>query len=98
MDAPTLQSLTTVAGATILTTAIMFVLLKAIQFAPSTQDRFGPALAIIVGIIIVEAATFTVISGAGKADALQGAITGLFAGLAAIGVQNVGTKTLSPGQ
>jgi hypothetical protein len=94
MDTPTLQALTTVAGATIVVAAVMQVLLGVLKLAPDTQDRFGPVLAILVGIVVVEAAVATVVTGAGKADYFQGLITGLFAGLAAIGVHSVVTHTV----
>ena len=94
MDAPTLQALTTVAGATVLTAVIVQLILPLFSFAPATQDRVGPLIAVAIGILVVLVATFTVVSGVGKADVVQGVVNGIFAGLAAIGVHNVVTKSV----
>lgn len=94
MDAPTLQSLLTVAGATAFTVIIMSVLLPVLKLDPDVQDRFGPLLAIIVGIAVVEIATFTIVTGVGKQDVVQGAVTGIVAGLAAIGTHSVVKQTI----
>lgn len=94
MDAPTLQSLLTVAGATAFTVIIMSVLLPVLKLDPDVQDRFGPLLAIIVGIAVVEIATFTIVTGPGKQDVVQGAVTGIVAGLAAIGTHSVVKQTV----
>jgi len=88
MDAPTLQMLTTVAGATLLTSALVQVILNVWRPADATKDRFGPLLAVVVGIAVVEVATFSVITGPASTDFLQGAVNGLFAGLAAMGVHD----------
>ena len=96
MDAPTLQSLVTVAGAASLVAVIIQLYFNMARPAPATQDRFGPILAVILGIIVVEVATFTVVTGVGKADIVQGAINGLFAGLASMGLHNVITKSVLP--
>lgn len=95
MEAPAIATLTTVAGAAILASVlIQFAILPLLNLSPATQDRFGPLLAIIVGIVIVELATFTVVTGATKQDIGQGLVNGIFAGLAAIGIHNVTTKSL----
>jgi hypothetical protein len=98
MDAPTLGALQTVAGATILVAALMQILLGALRLAPATQDRFGPLLAVVVGVVVVEVATFTLLSGPSRADVVQGAVNGIFAGLAAIGVHSVVTNISATGQ
>lgn len=96
MDAPTLQSLTTVAGAAILVAVLMQLFLNAAKLASDVQDRFGPIIAVVLGIVVVEVATFTIVTGASKADIVQGAINGVFAGLASMGIHNVVTKTVAP--
>ena len=89
IDAPTVQALTTVAGATLLTAAIVQVLFHVWAPDSALQDRIGPLVAVVIGIVIVEVATFTVVTGPTKVDVFQGAVNGLFSGLAAIGVHNL---------
>lgn len=96
MDAPTIQALTTVGGAAILVAVLVQLYLNVAQLAPGTQDRFGPVIAVVLGIVIVEIATATVVTGAGRADFAQGAVNGIFAGLASMGIHNVVTKTIAP--
>ena len=95
MDAPTIASLTTVAGAAILTGALMeFLILRVLDLSPATQDRWGPFLAIVTGIIVVELATFTVVTGATRLDVVQGLVNGIFAGLSAIGIHSVAKRVV----
>ena len=94
MDAPTVAALLTVAGAAVAVALIVQLLLNTLQLAPATQDRFGPLIAVIVGVLIVEAATFTVGVGTTGTDIFQGAINGVFAGLASMGIHNIWTKTV----
>ena len=96
MDAPTVQALTSVAGATLLTAAIVQLILNTAKLDDAVENRVGPLLAVGVGIVIVELATFTVMSGPTRVDVFQGAVNGLFAGLASMGVHNLWTKTISP--
>ena len=99
LDTPTLASLTTVAGAAILTAVLLqFIVLPVLKLAPATQDRFGPLIAIIIGIVVVELATVTVVTGPTRQDIGQGLLNGLFAGLSAIGIHSVTTKSLTSGQ
>lgn len=95
MPAPTLEMLTTVAGAALLTAVLMqYVVLALLNPTPPARDRFGPLLAILTGIVVVELATFTVVTGATRLDFGQGLVNGIFAGLAAMGLHDVG-KTIT---
>lgn len=96
LDAPTIAALTTVAGGALLTAVVVQLLLNALAMSPATQDRIGPLIAVAVGIVIVELATFTVVDGPTKADVFQGAVNGIFAGLSSMGIHNVWTKTVNP--
>ena len=97
MDAPEISTLTTVAGAAILTTVLMqFVILPLLNLSPATQDRFGAIIAIIAGVVIVEAATFTVVTGPTRQDVAQGLVNGIFAGLSAIGIHSVASGVTRP--
>lgn len=95
MDAPTIQALTTVAGAAILVAVLVQVFMQTAQPDGPTADRYGPILAIITGIVVVVTATW-VIGGATRLDAAQAVVNGIFAGLASMGIHNVVTKTLIP--
>jgi len=95
LDTPTLASLTTVAGAAILVSVLLqFAVLPVLNLSPATRDRFGPLIAIVVGVIVVEIATLTVVTGATRQDVGQGLLNGIFAGLAAIGIHDVTSKSL----
>lgn len=95
MDAPTLEALTTVAGAALLTSVLVWLLFQTIAAADALKARFGPVIAVVVGVIVVELATFTIIEGPLKQDIGQGLINGIFAGLAAMGIHDFGKKTIS---
>lgn len=97
MEAPAIATLTTVAGAAILTTVLLqFVVFPLLNLSPATKDRFGAIIAILVGVVIVEVATFTVVTGATKQDVAQGLVNGIFAGLSAIGIHSVATGVGKP--
>lgn len=94
MDAPTLQALTTVAGITIAVAAIEAFLLPALKLSDEATNRFGPLLAVGLGIIISVIATWVVVTGVGKQDIASAVVNGIFGGLAAIGTHSVVTKTV----
>ena len=97
LDAPTLEALTTVAGASLLTSILVqYIILPILSLTEAARDRFGPFIAIATGVLVVEVATFTVLAGITRVDVVQGAVTGIFAGLAAIGIHSVG-KRVTPG-
>jgi len=84
--------LLTVAGATVVVSIIVGVVMKALKFSPEHQDRFGPLVAIAIGIIVVGAAALY--SGADLAQAL---ITGLLAGAASMGLYDTVKSVLPSG-
>jgi uncharacterized membrane protein len=89
MEAPTIEQLTTVAGVTIAVVAILAVLMPTEQ-----ANRFGPLLAVGVGIVIAIVATWTIVDGPTKQHFLSAVINGLFAGLAAVGTHQFAKKTV----
>ena len=93
MDAPALSSLTTVAGISLVVTAIEAFLLPALNLSTEASNRFGPLLAVILGIIVALVATFTIVTGVGREDVVSAILNGIFGGLAAIGIHQVATKT-----
>jgi hypothetical protein len=80
VDVPTTDALTSFVGLTAITVVIVEVIMRALQPSAEKRDRFGPLLAIGIAVVIgVGAALYT------NQDPVQAAITGLFAGLAAMG-------------
>ena len=73
--------LLTVAGATVVVSIIVGVVLRALNLSPESKDRFGPLIAIGIGVVVVGAAALY--SGA---DIGQALLTGLLAGSAAMGL------------
>lgn len=93
LEAPTLAAILTGGGASIVTSVLVqYAILPLLQLTEQARDRFGPFIAILTGIVVVEVATFTVIVGPTRQDVVQGAVTGIFAGLAAIGLHSVGKR------
>ena len=90
MDAPSIAALTTVAGITVVTWALMYVVVRAAAFTQATLDRFGPLLAVGIAVVVAVLAVVVGIVNPGRADFGQAIVNGLFAGLAAIGVNEVG--------
>lgn len=76
--------LLTVAGATVVVTIIVEVLMRAIKPSPETKDRIGPLVAVGVGVLVVGAAALY-----NGADLGQALLTGLLSGAAAIGLYDV---------
>lgn len=94
MDAPTIQDLLTVAGLTIVTVAILAVLMPILKLTEENANRFGPLLAIGIAVILAVIATWTIVTGPTRQDFLTAVINGLFAGLAAIGTHQTVKKTV----
>lgn len=87
-DVLTPEALATVGGAGIVTSLIVQFVIKPLLGArvDTIMPRFGPLIAITIGIILVLAASLALgllISGAAI---MAAALTGLFAGLSAIGI------------
>lgn len=95
MDAPTLEQLTTVAGATILTALLTQLVLNVWRPSADQKDRFGPFLAIIIGVVVTVVATFA-IGGAGSQQIVAALINGIFAGAAAMGVHDTIDSATAP--
>jgi uncharacterized YccA/Bax inhibitor family protein len=94
MEAPTIEQLTTVAGVTIAVVAILAVLMPILNLSTEQANRFGPLLAVGVGIVIAIVATWTIVDGPTKQHFLSAVINGLFAGLAAVGTHQFAKKTV----
>lgn len=77
----TLTDVLTIGGAAVVTSIITQVIRTAVAWSPATTDRFGPALAVAVGVAV------TLLAGAATgADLIQSGLTGLLAGASAVGL------------
>lgn len=85
MNPLTVQDAARFAGAVIIVNLLMRVLLGALGLPFTVQ--FAPAIAVLVGIAVVEIATWANSASSTKADVVQAAITGILAGTAAMGLQ-----------
>lgn len=92
---PTLALLLTVAGAATVTSILVEVIVRAAGTGFNT-DRFGPLLAIIVGIIVTVVAT-AALGLATTAGAAQAVLTGIFAGASAMGIHDTVSGTIAGG-
>jgi len=75
------EELLTLGGATIVVTIVVEVIKRALAMSEAAVTRFGPLLAVGVGVLVVTAAAFA--QGA-RLDAAI--LTGLLAGAAASGI------------
>lgn len=87
------NDLLTLGGAAVLVTIIFKVVELALQLTAEAKARFGPLLSIVIGIVLVEAASLSLAQ-----DLFQGFITGLLAGAVASGLYDVATSTTSGSQ
>ena len=85
MDPVTLETLLTVGGAATLTTILTAVILGAAALAPAARDRFGPLIAIVIGVVVTEVATFALGLGS-RQDVAQAGLTGVLAGASSMGL------------
>ena len=95
MDTPTIDQLVSVAGASLVTWAVLQVAIRAWSPSSATLDRFGPLLAVGVAEAVVLGATF-VLGLTASADLAQALVTGLFAGLAAQGIHDTAASVGVP--
>ena len=77
----------TLAGAAVVVSGLVEIIIRALAWDEAIQGRFGPLLAVIVGVIVVEAAAL-----ASGADLAQAALTGGLAGFTAMGVHGLVTS------
>jgi hypothetical protein len=87
MDGITIAQLTTVAGLTTACTLLSFLFWHTANFAPATQDRFGPLSAVAIGVLTGVASGFLLDQG--RLDLVQDGINGVMAGLASMGVYDL---------
>lgn len=83
MNEPTVGMLATVAGVALITTIIVEVILRAAAVSGATKDRFGPLLALTVGVVL------SVVGGlATGVDPVTAFLTGILGGASAMGTHD----------
>jgi hypothetical protein len=82
-------TLATTAGAVILVVALIQVIRNLLAFTDAQIKRFGPTLAIALGLVIaIPAALYA------GADPGQAVVNGIMAGLAAMGLYDAGSQAV----
>jgi hypothetical protein len=90
MDSLTIAQLTTVAGIGIATTLLSEVVWRTSAASDATVKRFGPLLAMGLGLVIATGAGLVL--GQGRLDLAQDAINGIVGGLASMGLYDLATS------
>lgn len=90
METPTIAMLGTVSGVGFFITIITEVILRAANPSGPAKDRFGPLLALIVGVVLAVAGAI-----ATATDPLVGVLTGLVAAGVAMGIHDFATGTVA---
>lgn len=91
----TIEALTTVAGL-VAAVIVAMTVLKPILFGPNggpAQDRWAPALAIVVGIVLALGANIA-LGTFGRAEIAQALLNGFIAGAASVGIYTTGKNAL----
>ena len=87
MEGLTIDQLTTVAGLTTACTLLSFLFWKTVSVAAATVDRFGPVVAVLIGVVVGVGAG--ALLGQGSLDLAQDVVNGVVAGLASMGVYDL---------
>lgn len=84
----TVAMVATLAGAALLVSIVEEVVIRTFAWTAATQGRFGPALAVVLGIVFC-----TVASAVTGVSIAQGVLTGILAGASAMGIHGLATST-----
>lgn len=95
MEGLTVVQLTTVAGIGIATSLLSELVWRTTQSANATVERFGPVVAVGLGIVLAVGAG--VLLGQGQLDLVQSGINGVVGGLAAMGIHDLATSKAGVG-
>ncbi len=87
-----LSQAVTFGGASIIVGILVEVIKRLFGWDDATVKRFGPVVAIIVGVVLVEVLLFAQGSLGDSSAIAAGAITGLLAGAAASGLYDAATS------
>ena len=88
----TVADLLTLGGLAIATSLVFSLVKRMWQPDPDTLDRFGPAIAILLGLMLGGGAALSQ-----QADIAQAAINGVLAGLSAMGMYDIASRTPAAG-
>jgi|GEM_PF-5367289 hypothetical protein len=94
MDGLTIAQLTTVAGIATATTLASELFWHTAAVAAAVKDRFGPAVAVGIGIILGILAG--VLLGQGQLDLAQDVVNGVVGGFAAMGIHDTFLSPVTP--
>ncbi len=86
MPLPSVEALTTVAGAAVVVSLLFEVLKRAIRPSPDVLDRFGALAAMALGVVVVLVASFVLGLIGDGASLVAAILNGISAGLMAIGM------------
>jgi hypothetical protein len=92
MTTATLSDLTTVMGIATVVTILTQIILNAANLSDDSSNRWGPLLAIGLGVVVAVGASFA-LGMTGGTDLSQAAYTGLIGGATAIALHGVATKS-----
>lgn len=90
MEGLTVEQLTTVAGIATATALLSELIWRTTASAAATVSRFGPVVAVGLGIVLATGAG--ILLGQGHLDIAQDGINGVVGGLAAMGIHDLATS------
>lgn len=94
MATPSFDGLMTVGGIAVVVTILTQVILNAANLSDLDSNRWGPLLALTLGILIGIGAEAILVAPATAVNLGQGALTGLYGGGSAIALHGVFTKSM----
>jgi hypothetical protein len=97
MPLPSAEAVTTIGGAAIVVNILFEVIKRALAWNPVTLDRFGPLLAIALGVFVVVVASIAFNLIGDGATLFVACYNGVAAGLIAIGLFKVADNTVFGG-
>lgn len=92
VSTPSLSDLTTVMGIATVATILTQVILNAASLSDDASNRWGPLLALLIGVIVGVGAIYA-LGGSTKVDFAQAAYTGLIGGGTSIAFHSVFSKS-----
>jgi hypothetical protein len=92
----TTDQLLTVGGISIVTWLLTSLIFRTAALSDALKDRFGAAIATVIGILLSFLATIILVGTTGDV-LLQAFLTGLTGGLAAVGIHEVASNATTSG-
>lgn len=85
----------TIGGGSVLVIILTEAIKRAVGFSAATTDRFGLALALVLGMVVIEAFNALSVGSAGHLDQASALLVGLLSGATAAGLYGGGTSIAS---